>query len=590
MLRGERRIAALFAASGLVALLVVAFWATGWLKPLELSSVDARFAIRGDLPAEKYESLALVSVDDETYADLKMRWPFPRSMHGKVIDRLKADGAKVIVMDIQFTEPTEAAEDFALYDSVAAAGNVVLATTEVDVENGKHNVLGGNESVEEADATVGNAKFPFDPGAVIRRFNYLVGGLPTLPVAAVERFTGKKIAADNFPLGSAWIDFVGGDRVIPRTAYSKVYEGKFKKGAFAGKIVVVGSTNDTVNRDVWRTSSAQLMPGPEIQANAMATILNGFPLSNSPWFLVLLLILLFAFAEPLLNLRLDPLKAFLACLFGGLAYLVLAYFVFVGGFILPVVYPLIALGLSMIAALGINFLSAAFERERTRSEFARFAPDSVVEQVLAEHGGGAKLGGKRVEATVLFSDLRGFTTFSEKLAPELVILTLNDYLSEMSEAILDNGGTLVSFMGDGIMAVFGAPVTSDDHADHALAAAREMLDRMHGFNERMQKHGMGDGFKMGIGLNTGLVMSGNVGSERRLEYTAIGDTTNTAARLEGATKGTPFQLYISGSTHDALSEEPADFVYVDEIPIRGREAGLKVWGLVEESSAAPAES
>ena len=119
----------------------------------------------------------------------------------------------------------------------------------------------------------------------------------------------------------------------------------------------------------------------------------------------------------------------------------------------------------------------------------------------------------------------------------------------MSDAILDNGGTLVAYMGDGIMAVFGAPLEQADHADRALAAAREMAgERLARFNAWLAEEGHGDGFAMGIGLNTGDVMSGNVGSERRLEYTAIGDTTNTAARLEGMTKGTPHQVFLSEST------------------------------------------
>jgi adenylate cyclase len=152
----------------------------------------------------------------------------------------------------------------------------------------------------------------------------------------------------------------------------------------------------------------------------------------------------------------------------------------------------------------------------------------------------------------------------------------------MSEAILDHQGTLVSFMGDGIMAVFGAPIENDVHADQALGAARDMLLRMDEFNKRISEAGRGKGFKMGIGLNTGEVMSGNVGSERRLEYTAIGDTTNTAARLEGATKGTKYQLYMSEATRSALSEVPADFEFVEDMAIRGREHTLRVWGMIEE--------
>ena len=156
----------------------------------------------------------------------------------------------------------------------------------------------------------------------------------------------------------------------------------------------------------------------------------------------------------------------------------------------------------------------------------------------------------------MFSDIRGFTTFSEALEPDAVIEVLNRYLGEMTDAIMDHGGTLVAYMGDGIMAVFGAPIEQDDHADRALAAAREMLGaRLPRFNAWMRR-GARRRFRMGIGLNSGDVMSGNVGSERRMEYTAIGDTTNTAARLEGMTKGTEHQLFISDSTRAAMERPP----------------------------------
>jgi adenylate cyclase len=162
-----------------------------------------------------------------------------------------------------------------------------------------------------------------------------------------------------------------------------------------------------------------------------------------------------------------------------------------------------------------------------------------------------------------------------------VISVLNRYLTEMSDAILDEGGTLVTYMGDGIMAVFGAPLEQADHRDRALRAAREMLRRLAAFNAWMREQGLGDGFKMGIGLNSGWVMSGNVGSERRLEYTAIGDTTNTAARIESMTKGTAHQLLVSDSTYRGLAEEPRDMVTVGEMEIRGRDSGIELWGLVE---------
>ncbi len=159
----------------------------------------------------------------------------------------------------------------------------------------------------------------------------------------------------------------------------------------------------------------------------------------------------------------------------------------------------------------------------------------------------------------------------------------------MSEAILDHGGTLVAYMGDGIMAVFGAPLKQDDHADRALEAAREMLERMHGFNDWLRSQDLNDGFKMGIGLNSGPVMSGNVGSERRLEYTALGDTTNTAARLEGMTKGTPHQLFLADTTKQMLTRAADDLVAVGEADVRGRKAKVLLWSLKDGPSPAPAK-
>jgi adenylate cyclase len=208
-------------------------------------------------------------------------------------------------------------------------------------------------------------------------------------------------------------------------------------------------------------------------------------------------------------------------------------------------------------------------------------PDTVVDQVLtrATEEGDPRLGGERMDATVMFSDLRGFTSFAEARPPEQVIEILNRYLTAMSDAILDHGGTLVAYMGDGIMAVFGAPVAAADHPDRALAAARAMLERLDDFNAWMREGGLGDGFKMGIGLHSGPVMSGNVGSARRLEYAAIGDTTNTAARLEAMTKGTPYQLYVADSTRERLTAPTEDLERVGELDVRGREHAISVWGL-----------
>ena len=148
-----------------------------------------------------------------------------------------------------------------------------------------------------------------------------------------------------------------------------------------------------------------------------------------------------------------------------------------------------------------------------------------------------RLGGVSTVGTVMFTDLRGFTAFSENRPPELVIDALNHYFDETSDAILEHGGTLVAYRGDGFLAAFGAPIEVEDHADRALATARDMVDvRLPRFNEWLRSNGLGEEVSMGVGLNSGPFMSGNVGSLRRLEYTVHGDTVNTASRIEGLTK------------------------------------------------------
>jgi adenylate cyclase len=224
------------------------------------------------------------------------------------------------------------------------------------------------------------------------------------------------------------------------------------------------------------------------------------------------------------------------------------------------------------------------ERERVRDVFSRFVPEPVVDEVLRRTDDDLRLRGVRVNGTVLFSDLRGFTSFAETIAADEVLEVLNDYLSHMSDAILDCGGTLVAYQGDGIMAVFGAPIEADDHADRAVAAARDMLgERLPRFNRNLRENGLGDGFRMGIGLNSGPLMSGTVGSRRRLEYTAIGDTTNTASRLQAMTKGTAHSLLIAESTRELLRRPADDLVFVAEREVRGRRARIRLWTLESTS-------
>jgi adenylate cyclase len=563
---------------------VMAAYGTDVLQDSELDTVDARFAVRGDL--EPPADIAIVGVGEQSFDVLGEQWPFPRSLHGEVITQLRRDGARVIAYDVQFTEPSNPPDDQALADAIARAGNVVLATTAVDARGGT-NVLGGEEVLRSLDARAAHAGLTTDAGRVVRRMSYELERLETFAVAAVERARGRQVPEDAFP-DPAWIDYHGRTNVR-RIPFHRVVRGDFPPGTFRDQIVVVGATAPSL-QDVHPTSVSgdEFMYGVEIHANAISTLLRDFPLREVPGWVTVALILLFGAVGPLIAVRFGPLRAaFIGLGLAGL-YAAFVQLVFNSGVIVGFLYPEASLALGVVNALAVTLVLNAFERERVRDLFSRFVPEPVVDEVLKNVDEDLRLGGELQVVTVLFSDIRGFTTFSETREPDEVIEVLNRYLTSMTDVILSHGGTLVAFMGDGIMAVFGAPIPMDDHADRAYAAAREMAGpALEEFNEWLRAEGQGDGFRIGVGLNSGAVMAGNVGSQQRLEYTVIGDTTNTASRIEGMTKGTPHMIMLSESTRMMMTREHPDLEQMEAMEVRGRQAKVVIWAPARDDGSAP---
>ena len=558
-------------------------YGTNVFGQLENETVDARFSVRGvEKPPPE---LILVHLDDESYGEIQQN-PIPREYHAAVIDRLREDGASLIVYDFQFTEVSEdpVADDL-LVDAVRRARRVVLATTEVD-ELGRTNIFGGNIPIGARPA---NALLPPDDAGVLRRVPHSVDGLESFAVAAAEMTTGKQVDPKEFPDDGEWIDYHGPPGTIPSVPFAWVARSQTPRDFFKDKIVVVGASVPSLH-DVHPTPTGENMSGAEIQANAISTVLRGLPLHSAPRELNIGLVFLLGMLAPLVSL-VAPLRWTLGvAVTAALGYLVATQVLFETGTVVSFVYPFGALVVATVGSIGAHYLLAAFERERVRGVFSRFVPDTVVEQVLARTDDDLRLGGVELFGTAMFTDLRGFTSFAESLPARTVIEILNVYLSEMSDAILAHGGTLVAYMGDGIFAVFGAPIEQDDHADRAVAASREMLAvRLPRFNAFLREQHGNEGFRMGIGLNSGLFLSGNVGSERRLEYTAIGDTTNTASRLDGMTKGTPHMCFVSDTTRNALTREADDLVFVDEFEVRGRQAKVKLWALPDPEEPATDE-
>ncbi len=501
----------------------------------------------------------------------------------KVIDWLDAAGAKVIAYDVQFTEQTKRRADNALIEAVRnTRGRIVLATGDV-TEYGETGVLGGTEQVEALGGRVGHTLMPRDKDGVVRRLSREVDGLPGLAVGTVEVARRRSVPRSDFDAdGKAWIDFAGPPGTIRTVSFSKVYRGRADPAAFRGAVVVVGAVAAEV-QDVHPTAVGRerQMSGAELHANAIATLLADAPLRAAPAWLTPALITLFGLLVPLATIRFGPIAVVIVATF-AVVYVGVVQLAFQAGLILPAVEPLVTLGLSGVGVFAVLFAWVAAERDAARQALGLFVPGSAVGDVVRAWGNGGDLRSltKTTETTCLFCDLRGFTRFSEILEDDDAQRVLNRYLTEMSESICSYNGTIVGYRGDGIVALFGAPEAHEDHADNAVRAAREMTGpRLEALNRWIAESNLGEGFAMGVGINSGTLRSGIIGSAGRLEYTAVGDAANVASRLEQETKNHAEQVLISGTTVAVLQKEKPSVAYVGTIEIRGRKAPVSIYGL-----------
>lgn len=285
---------------------------------------------------------------------------------------------------------------------------------------------------------------------------------------SLVRFRAERLADDGrddrvLRDGEEWIDFHGPPGWIPTISFSEA--GNQPADFYADRIVIVGATAPTL-KDLHATSTSGdgFMSGPKLEAHAISTALRGFPLRSAARPVDILLVLAPALLARSLGLRsLIPTVALIA-----LGYLVAAQMAFNEGVISPVLYPLVALGLSTVGVVGVNAIASGLEQERARALFARFVPRESLDDVLAEAGDDLRLAGTELDGTALFIDLRSFTEFVDAHEPEEVMSVLNRYLETVSRAVYEHGGTVVSYQGDGVLAVFGAPLVQTDHAARAL--------------------------------------------------------------------------------------------------------------------------
>jgi CHASE2 domain-containing sensor protein len=353
-------------ATALAIVVLVAFAAAlasregGLLEPLEREALKTRFDVRGSEPADGF---LVVGIDDRTFDDLGVQWPFRRRLHARVVRELHKAGARAIVYDVQFTERTKPRDDLALFNALGDAGGAVLATSESDGKGGT-NVLGGEDNLRIINAEAAASDLHNDTSGAIARFPDNIAGLDSIAVVTTRRLTGHAPDPSGFEDGTAWIDYRGGPGAIPTVPFSHVLDGKVDPSLIRGRVVVVGGTAPTL-RDVHSTpvGGKELMPGAEVQANAIWTAMKGLPLRSAPWWVDILSVALLALVPALTRWRLQLVAVGAMTLLAAAAFLTAAQLLFESGTIIDVTAPLLAL---LAAAAGAVAWSEMIERRGRR--------------------------------------------------------------------------------------------------------------------------------------------------------------------------------------------------------------------------------
>ena len=632
------------------AVATLALEAGGWLDRLEAMSFDARErSTRAHTSA--HPDIVLILIDEASLQALDPlvgRWPWPRAVFAEAMDFIALGQPKALLFDVLFTETERgrsgSAGDRRLVQATRDAGVVYhaahllrdsadernknlldrplpppfvqrFAVTAASVAERNNNYYLPFSGLWQAARGIGVVEFQSDSDGVYRRTDLLRGygdrAYPSLALAAAAAALAParpEIAGNSIRLAGRHIPLDANGRYLVH------HYGKFKTYSMSGvlasaqriargdvdallihpeefkdKLVFIGASAAGVE-DLKATPLGPATPGVMLHAAILSNILQHDFLRSTPRpagsVAIPLLALFVSGAVILLGRMRHKLFAASAGL-GG--YVALAWTAHVAGVVLPVVAPVFAGGLAGLSALAYFALSEGRDKRRVRSMLGQYVSPIVLSTVLDRYVDFLRAEvGSRVRLTIMFADIRGFTALSERLPPEDVVRLLNRYFGAMADAIFAAQGTLDKFIGDAIMAFWGAPIAQPDHADRALAAAFDMRRRLDALNAELSIQGRAT-LAIGIGIHTGEAILGNIGSEKKLDYTAIGDNVNLASRLEGLTKQYDRPILVSGEALAALTNPPP-CMPIDHVRVKGRVTPVMLWEpLLDAYAASPSE-
>ena len=597
-----RHAEAAIAAAAVLAMMSIAAFVREW-QGLERRVFDQLTVLTA--PGELRQPIVLIGISDEALREMKLEWPWPRRLHGDLVSRVAQGGAAVIALDLVFDTPSKDPEDDRLFaQAIAKAGNVVLAADFREQEDALYKMWKLVEPIAplvEAGALPGRATIAFDPDQFVRR----VPGEPDAfwrQIIKVLQVKAPSVAVPPLPEAGAFIRYLGPDTVFDPIPYHLVLQASPEelKTAFDGRIVIVGRELRAApelglaSSDLFATpflaSSGTLTAGMKVHATMVDNALSGSWLRALPFAGNAAIAALVAALSWLGMRRWRPLRATLVLLALAAAVGALSGYLFAQQRVWMWVATPVAVAVLVYLAYGAEAYLLEQQRKReVQQAFSRYVSPELVEQIVADPKKLA-LGGESREITVMFTDLAGFTKLTEKSPPPVVQQVLFRHFTAMTEVILRRRGTVVQFIGDAVMAFWGAPLDDPAHALHAVEAAVEMQQAMERLRGELRAQGLPE-IHMRIGVNTCTAIVGNMGSQDRLAYTAMGDGINLGARLEGANKFWKTPILASGETVAKLGGR-VPMRRVDRVRVSGKTEAVDVYtpskdqGLVERTETA----
>ena len=561
-------------------------------RRLELKGYDLLMATSA--PGKSALPITIIGIDEPSFAQINKQWPWPRRMHGELLEQLNRAGALVVAFDILLSEPSNEEDDTLFANAIAKAGNVVLTADLVYQENQYASQWLRVEPIDAfkaAGAANGLAAIPRDTDLVLRR---MPEGKDVFWREIVRRVNLLRPGLLEEPpsLEGKMIGYVGPDHTFPYVSYYQALRADtdLPPDIFRDQIVLVGRNvkaametggNDDNFATPFTGLTGWLTPGAEVHANALESALSKRNVTPLSWSWNFALLVFVVGAATLLMRRWRPFVSAASALLLLAIILISDWWLFAHYKLwLPAMAAMLSVVMVYAGLGGHAYFSEQRQRRETRRAFSMYLAPEVVDEIMA-HPERLKLGGERRVITLLFTDLKGFTNISEQLGPEQVAQLLNEHFSRATAIIKRHGGTVNRFIGDAIMAIWGAPLTDEKHALKACLAAREMQLDMQALRIDFSKRGLPPIF-MRVGIHTGPAIVGNLGAADRFDYTAIGDSVNLAARLEGVNKLYGTEILVSSVTVQQLGGV-LPLRQVDLVIVKGKTEAVQIFTFSENA-------